>query len=348
MLHGLRQAFINKLVQPLSKALVPYHTFDFWMQQLNINHRLSSISARLVERSWLDDDTVRLVFQPNTHFKRYLAGQHVRFSAAVESRVLERSYSISNIPSKQNTLVFFIKVQGKFSRFLAKQLKVGHVIEMSEPFGENHRATYDIFIAGGIGITAIWPLFYQQATAALHHKESVPRLLYMSNPERGYPVKPFFDRALEQYILCLNGRSLLSDHHTFNQYLKGALRVISCGSNSFNQQVKIITTQLSQDSGKPIKLTLENFAPVIEQKPSHIAQEFAITLTKQQKTLRVSNQKNLLDSLLEQGIKPQYGCKQGVCHQCSCRLKEGQVSPQRAAIIQPCISFPQSDLELEL
>ena len=65
-------------------------------------------------------------------------------------------------------------------------------------------------------------------------------------------------------------------------------------------------------------------------------------------------------TLLEQaeaaGLSPEFGCRMGICHTCTCRkaagavrnLRTGEVSVQENEDIQLCISAPAGDVALEL
>ena len=65
-------------------------------------------------------------------------------------------------------------------------------------------------------------------------------------------------------------------------------------------------------------------------------------------------------TLLEQaeaaGLTPDFGCRMGICHTCTCRkaagavrnLLTGEVSEEEDEDIQLCVSVPAGDVALEL
>ena len=65
-------------------------------------------------------------------------------------------------------------------------------------------------------------------------------------------------------------------------------------------------------------------------------------------------------TLLEQaeaaGLTPEFGCRMGICHTCTCRkaagtvrnLLTGELSDEEDEDIQLCISLPESDVALEI
>jgi ferredoxin len=65
-------------------------------------------------------------------------------------------------------------------------------------------------------------------------------------------------------------------------------------------------------------------------------------------------------TLLEQaeaaGLNPDFGCRMGICHTCTCRktagavrdIRTGEVSTEEDVDIQLCVSVPAGDVALEL
>ena len=66
--------------------------------------------------------------------------------------------------------------------------------------------------------------------------------------------------------------------------------------------------------------------------------------------------KTLLELAEEEGLTPVSGCRQGICHQCICKKKQGRVyntktqeySDSGPEEIQLCLSVPVGTVELEL
>ena len=64
----------------------------------------------------------------------------------------------------------------------------------------------------------------------------------------------------------------------------------------------------------------------------------------------------LLEQAEEAGLSPEFGCRMGICHTCSCRktagrvknLSTGEVSSSDDEEIQICISAPLGDVVVDL
>ncbi len=64
----------------------------------------------------------------------------------------------------------------------------------------------------------------------------------------------------------------------------------------------------------------------------------------------------LLDGLEAQGIRPESGCRMGICHTCSCKQQSGssrnrltgEMQDEAGSQVRLCVSRPQTDLTLDL
>jgi ferredoxin len=71
---------------------------------------------------------------------------------------------------------------------------------------------------------------------------------------------------------------------------------------------------------------------------------------------RANDGRSLLEQAEQAGLGPQFGCRMGICHTCTCRktagcvrnLVTGEVSSADEEDIQICVSAPVGDVELAL
>ena len=67
-------------------------------------------------------------------------------------------------------------------------------------------------------------------------------------------------------------------------------------------------------------------------------------------------QGTLLEQAEAAGLTPDFGCRMGICHTCTCHktagavrdVRTGQVSTEEDVDIQLCVSVPAGDVALEL
>lgn len=72
--------------------------------------------------------------------------------------------------------------------------------------------------------------------------------------------------------------------------------------------------------------------------------------------VETDSQRSLLEVAEAAQLKPRYGCRMGICHQCSCRKSEGVVmntltgklSGPGEEAIQLCVSVPQGPVVIDI
>lgn len=334
---------MKKTIQRLWNSSALPQSIDFWLKQVKCNFQLQTPTVKVVDKSFFND-VVKLVLKPSKKCHAFIAGQHLRLKVDIDGIGAERCYSIANLPSKRGFIELFVKVQGKVSTAIRDQVSIGDVLDVSQPFGVNHDKTYDLFVAGGIGITAMWPLF-------LHQQQQNPnaKLIYLTRTQDLNDVVLFNEiRQTKAYVegrvVITEGRETLSSETGLNNYLSNVKRLITCGSESFNLVVKDRVSAFES----AIEVDFESFKSFTTAEQTTERKEFKITLLNSKTEVVVDNRTPLLDSLLNAGIKPEYGCKQGICHQCTCRVSPATVLNGISTKIQLCTTFPSQEMELEL
>lgn len=86
---------------------------------------------------------------------------------------------------------------------------------------------------------------------------------------------------------------------------------------------------------------------------------FNVTLQPSQRTFEVERDETVLGAAIRAGVGMPYGCKDGACASCKCRLLEGRVihgthqskalseSEEAQGMMLPCCATPQTDLVIE-
>ena len=113
------------------------------------------------EVEWVAEDVVRLTTElADGDWMDFSPGQYMR--VGIPDTNIIRSYSVSSCPERLPKLEFFIKVvpDGRFSDYLAKEVKVDDVLSLEGPFGsfqlrEEHKKAKHILVAGGTGLAPI-------------------------------------------------------------------------------------------------------------------------------------------------------------------------------------------------
>ena len=104
----------------------------------------------------------------------------------------------------------------------------------------------------------------------------------------------------------------------------------------------------------PDRVIAETFTPPTLQVTGDAASG-ALRFTRSDRTVPIA-QGTLLEQAEAAGLTPEFGCRMGICHTCTCRksagtvqnILTGEVSDEEDEDIQLCISVPAGDVALEI
>lgn len=356
---------IARLLSPLLPSLV----LEFWAGRLNPLLSLERVRAEVVERRVEARDTVTLLLQPNRLFKGFRPGQHVNVTVEVNGARLTRSYSPSDIPRADGRLAITVRQEegGKVSTQLCQHTRPGDIVELGQAFGEmilpaNPAGDY-LLLAAGSGITPLMSLtralladdapvtvtlaYWAQTRADLCFLNELQAL---AGRDRRFRLLTVLTREPVLLKGELNGR--LSAEFLAAQLPDLATQqVMACGPFGFADSAR----QLLQ--GRVQSFTAEAFTlPQIPDADADAERAVTVTLTRSARTVTLSSAQTLLDGLEAQGIRPESGCRMGICHTCSCRQQSGssrnrltgEMQDEAGSQVRLCISRPQTDLTLDL
>lgn len=354
------------LVAGLLSTLVSESQYDFWARELGTTAAWRRVWARVASVRGEGRDTLSLVLAPNRNLAAPRPGQHLSLSVEIGGRRHSRSYSVSRpAPGGQVCISVRREPGGLVSNYLHDQLRIGDVVELSQPYGELGDGLSEVaptlFLAAGSGITAIYNLIAAQAclgaglngelwywekhqgrfcyveelkSLAAAHPGFTLRFISRENSGRQQGGSPRLDQGLAEGMLAR----------------QGAAQVVACGGSAF------VAAARDLFAGAPGGFHAEAFSPpVVAESAGGEAQFFELRLAKSRRTLRVSSEQPLLEALEEAGLQPSYGCRMGICNSCSCRQASGETVNQLngaalrgAGPLRLCVSRAQSNIELDL
>lgn len=324
---------------------------DFVLQKIKPTFAWKRILAEVTAVESLSSDMVLLTIKPNHNFDliEVEAGKSVLITLMINGVYHQRSYSIVDI-TKNGEIRLGIKVQGLVSK-AAQQLRVGDRFEISQAQGDFvlHQGQQSaLLIASGSGITAIYSLLKQ----AVAQKLTEIHVVYFNRAE-----------VFHQEILALAEQYPQLKYHFFNtvqqkQHLDTALleklvpnfkelQAYACGHHSMMRQAQEIYAQhdavgnFHQEFFQPVQIEQSNEAQPITFRR---AQQNFIATT------------NLLSSAEQAGLRPQHGCRMGVCNRCSCtkvsgvtqNVITGEIDDQPNRAIKLCVSQALSPVTIDL
>ena len=365
--HTLNQ---NAPLQTLIQSVFSPTAFDFWASHLNPTWSWQRPLARIVARRIAAKDCVTLTLKPNRHAQPFLAGQHINITTEINGVRYTRSYSPSLLPDQNRQFTITVKRMsgGKVSNWLHEQAQIGQVIELGAAFGDmtlslDYRK--HLFLAAGSGITPFLSLIREWvAQGALGDVT----LIYWAKTKAELCFVDEFAALTAQYAnLQIHyaltqeqpSQDLLSQQNICYERLSQCLlanlvpdlnqRVTyACGPAGFVEQARFLTQEHAKNFyGEAFSL------PLAANESSELVN---IHLTQSNRTIRVASGQPLLAALEAQGLKPESGCRMGICNTCVCIKQAGTTEHiltqerdhELGSSVRICISSARSDLTLDL
>ncbi len=306
-------------------------------------------------------------------FKYFSAGQHLTIKVNIKDEILYRTFSISSIPNTDNFLTLTIKriKGGKFTNFLAENLKVGDSLEVTAPSGqfflnpEPANQKHYVMIAGGSGIT---PIYSMIGTILKFEPKSKITLLYANRNANSVIFKEKFDKWTKDFPDQLEVKHFLSEEENPKNTIKGYITKVSL-EELINQHGKtkldfylcgpeMMTNKLIEDLmylGIPTEKIHRELFLITTQNQTSNTQKAQVSAKVFGKTYQFETQegKTILQSGLNQNIPLPFSCQSGLCGTCKMKCTEGKVTMQnnqvlseqdiKAGYILTCQSLSQSN-----
>lgn len=349
----------NPFLDFLSDSVLDKKTINFWLNKVNPLWSTNEMLGRIVRKEQVADDIVSLTIQCNRLMKFGLAGQHHPVTVEIAGRRFERTYSLTQLENHQVLLTVKKVENGIVSTWLCDQAQVGDVIEFGKPYGEMRveKATQQplILLAAGSGITPMFSLLsHLHQTGEL--KQSQIHLMYWAQHATGLAFKATFEAWQQQYenfkfsTFCTRDEpaaSRLNQQHLEMLSDLTETSVLACGPSGFVNSAEQLFVNAKQFEGEAFSLTPMSYDDegVVN-----------ITLTQSNKTITVPKGQPLLAALEEAQVKPEYGCRMGICNKCSCNkvsgvtkhVGNGAENAEPGNLLRICVNSAKSDLVLDL
>ena len=361
--HPLRRL----LASPLAQAMATPHSVDRYLQALNPRWSVETVHATVTDVVPQTHDMVTLVLKPNWNWAGFAAGQFVQLGIEIDGVCHSRCYSPANSVHRADghiELCIKAHADGFVTKYLLKNAKVGMHCTLSPAMGEfrlpERRPDRVLLISGGSGITPVLAMLrtlldegHRGQITFLHYARSAQDLPYadeLATLEDANPnvnvIRVFTDVPeggdANGFFSQVQIAELAPDYADAETFL--------CGPPGLMDSVSAHWTQI----GLSDRLHSERFtlAPArrAEASPSgdvHFSRS---------ERYAANNGDSLLEQAEAAGLRPQSGCRMGICATCTCRktagvvrnLQTGQLSGPGEESIRICISAPEGDVTLDI
>jgi ferredoxin-NADP reductase len=317
----------------------------------------------------VEDETAgarTLTLRPGSGWRKHRAGQFARVGAAIEGRVVTRTYSISSSPDRADgciTITVKAVPGGKMSRFLTQDVKRGDYVTLAPPQGDfvvpEGAPARPLFVTAGSGITPVMSMVRTFAARrampdvvhvhyAPHARDVIfgaelariaaehPRYRFVVVATRGAdPSVNRFDSA--------QLAALAPDWQTREAWACGPVGLLDAIEASF------------ASAGRTSALHVERFRPKLAPAdPS--AQGGRVRFGRSRVEAEAGGMTSLLHVAEAAGVTAPHGCRIGICHSCDATMVSGCVRDLRTnrridepgTRVQVCVCAAAGDVELAL
>jgi ferredoxin-NADP reductase len=323
--------------------------------------------AELVRPTWSQNDararitsvehrtprSVTLTLAPNGAFSGFRAGQHVNLTVDIDGRRRTRCYSPASPEGAELVELTVGRHDGGLvSTYLHRHARPGMIVGLDGVGGEfvlpEARPRRILFVSGGSGITPVMSMLrtllaenFSGDIAFVHYARSAQEACYRDELARMSGVR------------VLHGFTRSDDHgevtgHFDADHLEAAMpspdAVFVCGPPSLAAAVRKHCDNVRA----------ETFVPPVFDVPSD---GLGGRITFSDSDIDATDDgRPLLEQAETAGLKPESGCRMGICHTCTRRktrgavknLITGAVSTTEEEDVQICVSVPVGDVELAL
>jgi ferredoxin-NADP reductase len=334
----LRSQLVDLLVGP--------HGIDRYLELVRPTLSVNDARAEVVAARHQTARSVTLRLRPNAAWRGFRAGQFVRVGVEIDGIRRTRTYSpASSEHSRELELTVTVHPDGLVSPRLRERIGPGTVVHLGDAAGEFvlPRPVPErlVLISGGSGVTPIMSMLrtlrdegYRGELSFIHYARTRADWLYRAEVDAMPGVRA-------KFVATREGGGRLSA-----AAVEDGAYVAVCGPPSMLEAARelVPADRLLTETFTPPTVTVSGAAP-------------AGTL----RFLRTGGEAPIAGgTLLEQveaaGIQPDFGCRMGICHTCTCRkaagairdLRTGEISDEEDEDIQLCVSVPAGDVALEI
>lgn len=359
----IRKALTSR---PVASLTSPF-TIDHYLDQIHPMLAAHHVRARVVEVVHETGDASTVILRPNGVWKGFTPGQHVQFGVEVDGKRRVRVFSVSSSRAgKDRTFSVSVKAHpdGYVSQFLHNELKPRTIVYLSQAEGEFvlPREVPDtlLLVSGGSGITPVMSMIrtlrdtgHQGDITFLHYARSRDDEMFTSDLDelaelpnvsvtRVYTRKPEPGADLEGRFHVDHLKHLGVDPTETLTYV--------CGPAGLIGTVRDTYTEL----GAADQLRLEYFkVPSVDLD----AADATGTLTFDDAKIEADNSgATILEQAEAAGLKPEFGCRMGVCNTCALKknsgairhVVSGEISANTDETIKICVSVPVGDVNVAI
>ena len=336
------------------------------------------VVSRIIEREGSGARTLVLKKEDNSPAAWFRAGQYVSVKMKIGQSYVTRPYSISSSPKLAKDGKIFITVKenpgGFVADFILKELQEGDSVLVSGPEGNfYHDRLRDscnvVAVAGGSGITPFLSMAYAIRDGIEDFNLTI---LFGSRTEKSILFRSELDSIVEEtdkvrVIHVLSDEEAPGFEHGFvtadlvRRYAPSDYSLFICGPEGLYRHMEGVVEEL----GLPKRMVRREIIGVSGRMVSSVSDspevfhKLSVIQGPYRYEITASSKETLLVAMERAGILAPARCRSGECGWCRSKILSGSViiptqndfrrhMDRETDHIHPCVSFPASDIVLEV
>jgi ferredoxin-NADP reductase len=347
------------LRSPLAAALATPHGVDRFVELVAPMGVVNEVRARIVSihrETRAGEPVATVTLEPNRAWRGHQAGQYVQVGIEVDGKRRTRAFTVSSPESKPGdliTLTMRANPDGVVSKHLVNDARRGDVLFLSQAQGEftlpNPLPNELLLISGGSGITPVMSILrtllrrgYGGTVHFVHYAQSPDHQIYaeeLADLPPNIHVRLLYPECGDPFYCTEELERMVEGYASLDTWACGPAGLIELVQDTYADNPRL-RVEYFKTSTKPREdLEVEGSTKF---------------------TASGEESENSGQTLLEQaealGLKPEFGCRMGICFSCTSRKTEGTVrnvmtgkeSSEPDEDIQICVTAAVGDCAVEV
>ena len=352
--------------RPVASLTSPF-TIDHFLEAVHPMLAAVNVRARVVEVRRETGDASTVVLRPNGAWAGFVPGQHVQFGVEVEGKRRVRVFSVSSSrAAKKGTFSVSVKAHpdGYVSQFLHKELEPGTIVYLSQAEGEfvlpKQVPDSVLLVSGGSGITPVMSML--RTLRDTGHTGEVTFLHYARSRDDEMFTDELDDIAAttDFRIVRIYTRQPAPDAELAGRFHIDHLKhlgvdpvttlTFSCGPAGLIASMRDTYAEL----GASDQLRMEYFkVPSVDLDAADATGMLSFDDSKME---AFNSGATILEQAETAGLKPDFGCRMGVCNTCAVKknsgavrhVVSGEINANTDETIKICVQIPIGDVNVAL
>ncbi|MFW0796255.1 ferredoxin reductase [Gordonia sp. CPCC 205515] len=355
---------IPDVVGSIVEAALSPHPVDRYLELIDPMLTWRDLRAKVVDVHRPTDRTVRLTLRPTRQWQGHSAGQYVQLSTVINGVRHTRCFSPANAATSADgdlELTITAHDDGFVSRHLRDTARPGMVLGLGQAAGEftlpDTRPRAAVFISGGSGVTPVLSMMrtlvaegYPGAITFVHYARDPEDVAYRTELAALADRYPTIDLRLHYT------RGDTPDHfapaHLADIPGFDDAELFVCGPPALMRAVEQYYDE--HDLHQPFHSEAFTLAaPIAIDPDAPIDGELVFSRSGRS---AANDGRTILDQAESAGLRPESGCRMGICFSCTAIKKSGctrnvltgETDTESDTQIQLCINAPVGDVEIEV